>query len=103
MPIYEYYCTECSHSLTKLQKVNNKPLKICPECNKKTLTKKISGAGFILKGTGWYATDFKSKPVTKSTKGSETSKESSASKPVSTAKESSNGSQSENQSQNSSS
>ena len=61
MPIYEYSCTNCGHNLNKLQKMNEAPIKECPACNKSTLVKKISGAGFILKGTGWYVTDFKDK------------------------------------------
>ena len=41
--------------------MNEAPIKVCPACNKSTLVKKVSGAGFILKGTGWYVTDFKDK------------------------------------------
>lgn len=59
MPIYEYQCTACQHELEKLQKVSDEPLRICPECNEPALRKKISAAGFRLKGGGWYETDFK--------------------------------------------
>ncbi|MBS0967289.1 zinc ribbon domain-containing protein [Chimaeribacter arupi] len=59
MPIYEYACQACDHRLEKLQKVSAAPLTECPACGKPTLTKLISAAGFQLKGTGWYATDFK--------------------------------------------
>lgn len=62
MPIYEYKCTECEHRLEKLQKMNDDPLKDCPECGKSTLTKLVSASSFKLKGTGWYETDFKNKP-----------------------------------------
>jgi putative FmdB family regulatory protein len=60
MPIYEYKCTECEHTLEKLQKMSDDPLVECPECGKASLQKMISAAGFRLKGGGWYETDFKS-------------------------------------------
>jgi len=60
MPIYEYKCTECDHTLEKLQKLSDDPLKDCPACSKPGLEKLISAAGFRLKGGGWYETDFKS-------------------------------------------
>lgn len=59
MPIYEYRCTHCGHQLDALQKVSDEPLKVCPKCNESALVKKISAAGFRLKGGGWYETDFK--------------------------------------------
>ncbi|MCF6193658.1 MAG: zinc ribbon domain-containing protein [Kangiellaceae bacterium] len=59
MPIYEYKCTECDHRLEKLQKMNDDPLKDCPECGKSSLTKLVSASSFKLKGSGWYETDFK--------------------------------------------
>lgn len=59
MPIYEYECTACGHTLEKLQKVSEPPLSQCPECNEASLQKLISAAGFRLKGGGWYETDFK--------------------------------------------
>ena len=61
VPIYEYACTACGHTLEKLQKLSDAPLTECPECGKSTLEKQISAAGFRLKGGGWYETDFKSK------------------------------------------
>ena len=61
MPIYEYQCTECGLELEKLQKLSDAPLTDCPDCGKSTLKKKVSAAGFRLKGSGWYETDFKSK------------------------------------------
>lgn len=59
MPIYEYQCQSCGHEHEALQKLGADPLLICPACTKPELMKKISAAGFRLKGTGWYETDFK--------------------------------------------
>ena len=59
MPIYEYQCGACGHELEALQKMGDDALMHCPECHGETLQKKISTAGFQLKGTGWYETDFK--------------------------------------------
>lgn len=61
MPIYEYECSLCGHRLEAFQKMSDAPLINCPECNKPNLQKLISAAGFQLKGTGWYATDFRNK------------------------------------------
>ena len=60
MPIYEYQCQGCNHELEKLQKISDEPLSVCPECGEPQLRRKISAAGFRLKGGGWYETDFKS-------------------------------------------
>ena len=60
MPIYEYRCEACGHELEALQKLSDPPLQDCPECKAPQLRKKISAAGFRLKGGGWYETDFKS-------------------------------------------
>ena len=59
MPIYEYQCGACGHELEALQKMSDEPLVDCPECGKPQLKKRISAAGFRLKGGGWYETDFK--------------------------------------------
>ena len=59
MPIYEYRCTQCEHKLEALQRFSDAPLLTCPSCGKDALTKLVSAAGFQLKGSGWYATDFK--------------------------------------------
>ncbi len=59
MPIYEYQCQSCSHALEKLQKLSDASLTLCPQCGKEELRRKISAAGFRLKGAGWYETDFK--------------------------------------------
>ena len=60
MPIYEYRCEECGHELEALQKMSDAPLTVCPECGQSRLKKILSAAGFRLKGSGWYETDFKS-------------------------------------------
>jgi len=59
MPIYEYRCRSCGHELETLQKFSDPALTTCPSCRGETLVKRVSAAGFQLKGTGWYATDFK--------------------------------------------
>jgi len=64
MPIYEYECTNCHHHFDLMRKISDEPVKQCPECHKDTVVKLISAAGFQLKGTGWYATDFKNKGST---------------------------------------
>jgi putative FmdB family regulatory protein len=60
VPIYEYQCESCNHSLEALQKLSDAPLVDCPACGKASLKKQISAAGFRLSGGGWYETDFKS-------------------------------------------
>ncbi|WP_144391724.1 FmdB family zinc ribbon protein [Pleionea sediminis] len=80
MPIYEYQCGACDHQFEKLQKMSDSPLVECPECDKPELKKLVSAAGFQLKGSGWYETDFKNsgakakKTETKSDASSSTSK-----------------------------
>ncbi|MEC8357218.1 MAG: zinc ribbon domain-containing protein [Pseudomonadota bacterium] len=59
MPIYEYQCGSCSHSLEALQKISDGPLLDCPACGLPSLKKLVSAASFRLKGGGWYETDFK--------------------------------------------
>ncbi len=59
MPIYEYHCESCGHDFEAMQKFSDPLLTECPSCGKATLKKLVSAAGFQLKGTGWYATDFK--------------------------------------------
>jgi putative FmdB family regulatory protein len=59
MPIYEYRCEACDHTLEKLQRISDTPLVDCPACAAPALKKLISAAGFRLKGGGWYETDFK--------------------------------------------
>lgn len=59
MPIYEYRCNTCGFQKEFLQKLADAPLTTCPECGKQTFDKMLTAAGFQLKGSGWYATDFK--------------------------------------------
>ena len=69
MPIYEYRCSNCGVQKDVMQKISDTPLTVCPACGKPTFSKQLSAAGFQLKGSGWYATDFKSsgsKPEAKS-------------------------------------
>jgi len=59
MPIYAYRCSACGHQEDHLQRLADAPLTKCPACGKKKYEKQLSAAGFQLKGSGWYATDFK--------------------------------------------
>ena len=59
MPIYEYRCSSCGVQKDVMQKISDTPLTVCPTCGKPTFSKQLSAAGFQLKGSGWYATDFK--------------------------------------------
>jgi putative FmdB family regulatory protein len=59
MPFYEYQCKSCGHTMEAMQKVNDSPLKKCPDCGKSQLTRLMSAPVFRLKGGGWYETDFK--------------------------------------------
>ncbi len=59
MPIYEYRCAACGFQKEYLQKMSDALLTDCPECGKASLNKMVTAAGFQLKGSGWYVTDFK--------------------------------------------
>lgn len=59
MPIYEYRCESCGHQQEFLQKVGDAPLTVCTQCGKPSFSKMVTAAGFQLKGSGWYATDFR--------------------------------------------
>ncbi|NDY89988.1 FmdB family zinc ribbon protein [Ideonella livida] len=59
MPIYAYRCSACGHSRDVLQKLSDAPLTSCPSCGADAFQKQLTAAGFQLKGSGWYATDFK--------------------------------------------
>ncbi len=59
MPIYAYKCDACGFAKDVLQKMSDVPLEICPACSQAAFTKQVTAAGFQLKGSGWYATDFK--------------------------------------------
>ena len=74
MPIYEYRCGHCAHELEALQKISEPALSTCPACHRDALVTLVSAAGFQLKGSGWYATDFRngsggSKPASGESKG----------------------------------
>jgi putative FmdB family regulatory protein len=62
MPIYAYCCSSCGLQKDVLQKMSDAPLSVCPECGKETFAKQLTAAGFQLKGSGYYATDFKNPP-----------------------------------------
>jgi hypothetical protein len=60
MPIYAYKCGSCGFAKDHLQKISDPALTDCPQCGKPSFSKQLSAPGFQLKGSGWYATDFKS-------------------------------------------
>ncbi len=64
MPIYAYGCSSCGLQKDVLQKMSDAPLTVCPECGKETFAKQLTAAGFQLKGSGYYATDFRNPPKT---------------------------------------
>lgn len=77
MPIYEYRCEACGFQKEFLQRISDAPPTECPECRKNTLSKMVTAAGFQLKGSGWYATDFRdkgSKPAADSAKSGDSAK-----------------------------
>jgi putative FmdB family regulatory protein len=84
MPIYEYECTKCGHQLEAFQKMSDAALQDCPACHTPTVLQKlISAAGFQLKGTGWYATDFRTpKPGEKAPPNTTASASSNEAKPI---------------------
>ncbi|NYT65378.1 zinc ribbon domain-containing protein [Alcaligenaceae bacterium] len=59
MPIYAYKCSSCNHAQDVLQKMSDPILTVCPECGQDTYVKQVTAAGFQLKGSGWYVTDFR--------------------------------------------
>ncbi|MFN3792213.1 FmdB family zinc ribbon protein [Massilia sp.] len=59
MPIYAYRCDECGFTKDVLQKISDPVLTVCPSCSKEAFKKQVTAAGFQLKGTGWYVTDFR--------------------------------------------
>lgn len=59
MPIYAYGCSSCGARQDVMQKMSDAPLATCPECGKETFAKQLTAPGFQLKGSGYYATDFK--------------------------------------------
>jgi len=65
MPIYAYSCSSCGLQQDVMQKMSDVPLTTCPDCGKATFSKQLTAAGFQLKGSGYYATDFKNGPQQK--------------------------------------
>jgi len=63
MPIYAYRCAACGHTKDVLQKLSDPPLADCPACGQPRFEKQVTAAGFQLKGSGWYATDFRNPPA----------------------------------------
>ena len=59
MPIYAYKCASCGHAKDVLQKMSDDPLSVCPACGQASFQKQVTAAGFQLKGSGWYVTDFR--------------------------------------------
>ncbi|MBS0300253.1 MAG: zinc ribbon domain-containing protein [Gammaproteobacteria bacterium] len=90
MPIYEYLCNSCGAEKEHLQKISDAPIAACPVCGSSNYVKRISAAGFQLKGSGWYVTDFKNNK-TQQTESKASTKESAppAAADTTTAKESS--------------
>jgi putative FmdB family regulatory protein len=88
MPIYAYKCASCGHAKDVLQKMSDAPLAVCPACGASTFEKQLTAAGFQLKGSGWYATDFRngSKPPA-AEKGAEKGAEKAGDKPAEGASE----------------
>ena len=83
MPIYEYRCAECGFQKEFLRRLSDAPLADCPKCGKRAFNKMVSAAGFQLKGTGWYATDFRNsgaKPAAKQDKPADSPKPAEGSK-----------------------
>ena len=73
MPIYAYRCSSCGHAKDVLQKMSDPVLTVCPDCSNPTFVKQVTAAGFQLKGSGWYVTDFRggdnNKPAEKPAEG----------------------------------
>jgi putative FmdB family regulatory protein len=59
MPIYAYKCESCGHAKDILRKMSDEPLTVCPQCGGSSFKKQLTAAGFQLKGSGWYVTDFR--------------------------------------------
>ena len=89
MPIYSYRCEDCRHAQDLLQRISDPPLVVCPSCGASAFRKQVTAAGFQLKGSGWYVTDFRNPQAGKDGAKSKSGKEadapdtaSSADKPV---------------------
>jgi putative FmdB family regulatory protein len=83
MPTYEYACTKCGHQFEHFQSMKDALLKKCPKCGKPALKRLVgAGAGLIFKGSGFYITDYKDKPVEKTASGEKKPTAASTSEPV---------------------
>lgn len=84
MPIYAYKCSSCGHAKDVLQKMSDPALTVCPACGAAAFSKQVTAAGFQLKGSGWYATDFRGGSNSKGADSSEngTEKSGDAAKPA---------------------
>ena len=69
MPFYEYQCEACGHQFEEFQKITDDPIRTCPECKKRRVRRLISQTSFVLKGSGWYVTDYARKGSSASTAG----------------------------------
>ena len=81
MPIYEYYCSECGHEFELMQKITDRPVRKCKKCGRMKAKRMISQTAFVLKGTGWYVTDYsgkKANPVKSRSEASDGSSETSS-------------------------
>jgi putative FmdB family regulatory protein len=80
MPIYAYRCAACGHAKDVLQKLSDAPLAVCPSCGARRFEKQVTAAGFQLKGSGWYVTDFREGSNKKADKPADKAAETSADK-----------------------
>jgi putative FmdB family regulatory protein len=85
MPIYAYKCSSCGHEKDVLQKVSDAPLADCPACGSASFSKQVTAAGFQLKGSGWYVTDFKNGSAKPNGKVDQAKADSGESKPAASA------------------
>jgi putative FmdB family regulatory protein len=69
MPFYEYRCEACGYEFEEFQKITDRPVKTCPECKKRKVRRLISQTSFVLKGSGWYVTDYARKGASASSGG----------------------------------
>ena len=81
MPIYEYRCSSCGFQKEFLQKLTDPVMTVCPECHRQTFSKMLTAAGFQLKGSGWYATDFRNSGTKPAAKPESKDKSETAAKP----------------------
>ena len=80
MPFYEYECADCGQRIEVLQQITDEPLSQCPACEAQSIRRLVSAAGFRLKGSGWYATDFKNKGTQADDKGEDKTEKAAAPK-----------------------